>query len=71
MLGGESEPAYRFDIVLRDALPLVVHEPEAELPDVVTLLGGLAERVEIVLCREHHDGKATRHEHGSSYADQS
>ncbi len=70
LLGSQPIPAHGFGIVLEDTLPLVVHEPEAELCGGITLLGSLTDRVEIVLCREHHDGEATHHDHGSSYADQ-
>ena len=70
LLGGHSVPAYRFGIVLRDAFACGVHDPEIELCGGITLFRSLPDRVEIVLCREHHDGEATRHEHGSSYADQ-
>ena len=70
MFGSEPVPPHGFGIVLRDALTTGVHDPEIELRGDVTLLGGLVERVEIVLCRENHDGEATHHDHGSSYADQ-
>ena len=70
LLGSELEPAYRFGIVLRDAFSIVVYDPEVVLRLGVTLVGSLPDRVEIVLCREHHDGEATHHEHGSSYTDQ-
>ena len=59
-----------FGIVLRDALAVGVHDPEIELCGGITLFRSLPDRVEIVLCQEHHDGEATRHDHGSSYADQ-
>ena len=68
--GGHSVPAYRFGIVLRDAFAIGVHESQVILCVGVSLVSSLTDRVEIVLCREHHDGEATHHDHGSSYADQ-
>ena len=70
LLGSELEPAYRFGIVLENALPVVVHDPEVVLRFGVSLVGSLPDSVEIVLCQEHHDGEATRHEHSSSHANQ-
>ena len=70
LIGSEPKPFHGFGIVLRDAFAIGVPEPEAELRNGHTLFRSLPDRVEIVLCREHHDGEATRHDHGSSYADQ-
>ena len=70
LFGGEAKPAHGFGIVLGDAFAIVVYDPEIELCGGITLFRSLPDRVEIVLCREHHDGEATRHEHGSRYADQ-
>ena len=44
--------------------------PEVELRGGITLFRSLPDRVEIVLCREHHDCEATRHDHSSGCADQ-
>ena len=70
LIGSEPKPFHGFGIVLRDAFAIGVPEPEAELRNGYTLFRSLPDRVEIVLCREHHDGEATRHDHGNSYADQ-
>ena len=70
LLGSEPEPFHGFGIVLEDTLAVVIHEPKVVLLLGITLLGGLPARVEIVLCREHHDGEQHRHDDGSSYADQ-
>ena len=67
---GQPLPFHGFGIVLKDAPPVGVHAPEVDLCGGITLSAACRTRVEIVLCREHHDGEATRHDHGSSYADQ-
>ena len=63
-------PHVREHGVLEDSLAEGVPNPEVVLGKSVALFGSLPDRVEIVLCQEHHDGEATRHDHGSSYADQ-
>ena len=70
LFGGQAIPAHCLSLVFEDAFAIGVHDPEVVLRPGVTLFGGLPDRVEIVLCRERHDGEATRHEHGSSYTDQ-
>ena len=70
LVGSQPEPFHGFGIVLRDAFACGVHDPEIELCVGITLFRSLPDRVEIVLCREPHDGEATHHDHGSSYADQ-
>ena len=70
LFGGQPKPARRFGIVLRHALAIGVHVPEVELRGGITLFRSLPDRVEIVLCREHHDCEATRHDHSSGCADQ-
>ena len=70
LFGGQPVPAHGFGIVLEDAPPAGVHVPEVELRNGITLFRSLPNRVEIVLCREHHDCEATRHDHSSGCADQ-
>ena len=70
LVGSQPEPPHGFGSVLEDALAVAVPDPEVELRGGITLSRSLADRVEIVLCREHHDCEATRHDHSSGCADQ-
>ena len=40
LVGGQTVPAHRFGIVLEDAPPVGVHDPEVVLGAGVTLVGG-------------------------------
>ena len=70
LFGGAPVPFDSLGIVFGNTLAAGVHDPEVELRIGVTLFRSLPDRVEIVLCREHHDCEATRHDHSSGCADQ-
>ena len=48
LLRRQAEPLYRFAVILRDAIPLGIHDPEPELSFGTPLLNKNAERPDCV-----------------------